>query len=477
MTLSMIFIIPDFMSRAGYYVKSSVLRIIVTLMLAVLAQAGQAESFEQRLENRLETDDVVEVYEWLQSIEDEYGDQVPYLDLRSRFAMRLEDYANAIPVLERLIEVQPGHMGARLDLVIALQLEGRSFEARQQLIELNSLITDKSELPVLAARQLEELNKLLLNGEHDRSNTLSGFVSLGLGHDTNANRGAENRFIRVKLPGDIPIDLELAPESLKTSDPFAEFNAVAEYGAKGQYCQYERCRLWIGGVRFRRYSDLDEFDQRQVYLGTRVSYGGRLRREYTLMAQNVVSSELEFSRIDEQNILSLEYRQLIPGYRYFGGSVRGELIDETRGENATSYLGSLGLNGRIQTGGEPAFQKVNRFLIWTVEASWHTRPDYFAGDTLHLSASAKYPFRMFDTIQGSLGARYNWRRDGDPFNRIFFGDTRREDQEWVISAQLNHPLSERWLLSGNLSHESIESNIELFDVSRSQLSIGIGYQF
>ena len=127
MTLSMIFIIPDFMSRAGYYVKSSVLRIIVTLMLAVLAQAGQAESFEQRLENRLETDDVVEVYEWLQSIEDEYGDQVPYLDLRSRFAMRLEDYANAIPVLERLIEVQPGHMGARLDLVIALQLEGRSF--------------------------------------------------------------------------------------------------------------------------------------------------------------------------------------------------------------------------------------------------------------------------------------------------------------------------------------------------------------
>lgn len=452
------------------------LKASLLLLSAAAAWSFHADPLEQQLLQRLEEHGKAETYEWLHSVAKTYETNPAYYDWLSRFAMEQGDYRRAIPALERLIALEGRHMGARLDLVIALQLEGRSHEAREKLIELNALLTSHDNLPEQARQQLAELNKLLTSPREDNvKRGFAGLVSVGAGHDSNANRGADSKTITVELPGWPPFEMELGPESLKTADEFAELALHLEYGERGAGCRYASCRLWIAGASTRQYASLNEYDQRQLYVGTRKTYGGRYEREYTLLLQNMVSSELEFDRIDEQNILGLEYRQHIPGFRLLGGSIKGELIDETHRNTSTSVLTTVGLNGTLRLNGNPAFNHTNRKLLWEAAASWHERPNYYAGNTQRLWLSANYPFSAFSGWHGTLGASYRWRQDKEPFSEIFFGNTRREDYELLLSAQLHRPLGERWLVSSRAMYEQVDSSIPLFDVSRFQLTFSLSY--
>lgn len=454
--------------------------IALPLLLATTAMTASAQtiSLEQRLLEQLEQGSRVEAYAWLRSIANEQAENPAYYDWLSRFAMEQGDYANAIPALEKLIAMDRRHMGARLDLVIALQLEGRSHEAREQLIELNERLAGFNHLPDQARQQLAELNKLLLESNGNGiQRGFSGLLSAGLGYDSNANRGADEKTITVQLPGGLPFDLELAPESLKTSDEFTELALHTEYGDRGTGCRFESCRLWVAGASTRHYASLDEYDQRQLYLGTRKSYGGKRQREYTLMVQNVVSSKLDFDRVDEQNILGLEYRQRIPGFSLLGGAIKGELIDEVNNDSSTSLMSTLSLNGVIGLNINPVFNHTNRKLLWEAGMSWHERPDYFAGNTQRLWLSANYPVMVLENWQGNLGASYRWREDTETFSEIFFGTTSRQDNEWQVSATLQRALGKQWLVSSRAYFEQVDSNIPLFDVNRFQVSLALAWQF
>ncbi|MEA3299537.1 MAG: tetratricopeptide repeat protein [Pseudomonadota bacterium] len=463
--------------------RALTVRLLSSLALAALLAGGPAladgdsDRLEHALLARLEQDGQAGAYAWLRSIEQDHPDNPVFYDWLSRFAMEQGDYRDAIPALERLIALLPNHMGARLDLVIALQLEGRGHEARDRLIELNGLLDGNDDLPPQARRQLAELNKLLVESSQlTVKRAFSSLLSAGIGYDSNANRGAERDAITVRLPGGIPFELPLTKDSLKTADEFAELSAYVEYGERGNGCRFESCRLWLAGATTRQYASLDEYDQRHLYLGTRKSYGGRHQREYTLMVQNVRTSELDFDRIDEQNILGLEYRQRLPGLPHLAGSVKGEVIDETYGNESTSVMSTLGINGVVGFGGNPTFNHVNRKLLWEITASWHDRPDYNAGDTQRLRLSTTYPFALFENWQGSLAASYRWREDGDAFSPSFFGSTRREDNEWLLGVQLQRPLGKQWLLSSRANYEQVDSSIQLFDVNRFQVTLSLVYQ-
>ncbi|MGD9662881.1 MAG: tetratricopeptide repeat protein, partial [Porticoccaceae bacterium] len=189
------------------------------ILVAILSAPGNCSDFEALLLKQIKSGGNAQGYQWLQSREDVYANNADYYDWLSRLAMDQGDYRNAIPYLETLIELQPRHMGARLDLVIALQLEGRSHEATERLRELNMLVTDLNTLPEQAHRQIVELNRLLIhNGDKTVDHQFRVLVSAGAGFDSNANRGADSKTIPVTLPGGLPFELELTPESLKTED-------------------------------------------------------------------------------------------------------------------------------------------------------------------------------------------------------------------------------------------------------------------
>lgn len=457
----------------------SVIRFALACWLALGASsqlfASADEAFVETLLLRLEEEGQNGAYQWLQSVQAEHRDTPLYYDWLSRFAMDKGDYQRAIPALERLILLEPRHMGARLDLVLALQLEGRSIDARQALQALHGLLPDRTQLPDQAQRQLAELDKLLQPDAAAEPNRFSALVSAGLGHDSNANRGSDDKTLKVNLPGGLPIELVLAPESIKTADEFAEVGLYLEYGKRGTGCRFDDCRQWLAGAMTRRYANLDEYDQRHLYLGTRKSFAGRYQREYSLMVQNLVSSKLEFNRVDEQNILGFEYRQLLPGLPRLGGVVKADLIDEKANDNPVSTMGTVGVNGSLAFGFNPDFRKSGRRLLWEAAGSWHHRPDYFAGDTRRLWLAVNYPLLVAEEWYFNVGVTYRWRNDEEPFSQGFFGDTVRTDKEWLLSAQAQRSLGS-WLLSSRLHYEKTGSNIPLFDVNRLQWTLSVAYQ-
>ncbi len=453
---------------------------LLTALLATLAVAGQP--FEDALVEKLDAEGKQGTYQWLKASGELYRDDPRYYDWLSRFAMDQGDYRTAIPALERLIELMPNHMGARLDLVIALQLEGRSHEARNRLVELNTLLARGSEpLPPQASQQLEELNRLLIAPtEEPATPGLSTLLTLGVGHDSNANRGADSDTITVRIPGFPPFDLPLGRDSIKRGDAFAEAGAHLDYGVRGNGCRYEPCRLWLAGAMTRQYESLDAYNQRHLYLGTRKTYGGQQQREYTLLAHNIRSSEVRFEgldkQIDEQYIVSLEYRQLLPIGRKLSGSLKGDIIEDVHNDESTGYMATVGLNGALSLWGSPSFSQHNRQLLWDASASWHNRPGYYAGDNQRLRLSANFPFAVAGQWQGNLGATYRWRKDEEPFSTIFFGNTVREDNEWVLSASLQRALGLRLHLTSRAHYEVVDSSIPLFDVNRLQVTLGLAYQ-
>lgn len=448
------------------------------ILVAMLSAPGHCSDFETLLLEQLEAGGNAQGYQWLQTQEGNYPGDPRYYDWLSRLAMEQGDYRNAIGYLETLIELQPEHMGARLDLVIALQLEGRSHEATERLRELNALVSAFNTLPEQAQRQIIELNRLLIDNRVEvADNPFRVLLSMGAGFDSNANRGADSKTIPVTLPGGVPFDLELTDESLKTEDEFAELGVHLEYGERGKNCRSQSCRLWVAGASTRQYATLGEYDQRHIYIGTRKALKGRYDQEYTLMLQNIVTSELEFARIDEQYIFGIDYRQRVPGLETLTGALKLEVIDEIESEESATLMSTVTVNGNVDLGRDRNFSKTNKHIFWEAAASWHERPDYFAGSTQRWWLSARYPFSVSENWQSSVAAMYRRRQDSDSFSPLFFGTSERSDNEWALTMSVQRLLGRQWLVSSSARYEIVDSNIPLFDVTRFQLAMNVAYQF
>lgn len=451
----------------------------VLLLLGCCPTLWASADFTPELLERLERDGVDSAAEWLRSQKDRYHNDAIYYDWLSRFAMNAGDYRRAVPTLERLIELEPHHLGGRLDLVLALQLEGRSAEARRELQRLHELLPEAGALPEQARLQIEALDALLQPQRGPQPMQLSAFLAVNAGHDSNANRGSDHDRLTVHFDG-VPIELRLNPDSLKTADEFVDASVHVEYGnrnPRGNHCRFEPCRQWQAGAYTRQHRSLREYDQRHLYIATRKSYGGRYQREYGVTAQNVVSSRLEYTdgKTDEQNIVGVDYRQRLRGRGHLTGAVKVEWIDERRRNESNSLLTTVSVNSRVPLNLNPSFQKIGNHLQWELAASWHRRPGYFAGDTMRYSASASYPFKV-GSWHSSVGLTFRWRTDEELFNPLFFGNTTRRDQEWVFNGQIQRFVG-KWLVNGRLNYEKTSSNIDLFDTTRLQLILGLAYQF
>lgn len=448
------------------------------ILTVVCSSAGlhAADDFTPELLERLERDGVAPSFQWLQDREARYRSDPVYYDWISRFAMSSGDYRRAIPALKRLIELEPRHLGGRLDLVLALQLEGRSAEARRELQQLHKLLPESESLPEQARLQVEALDALLEPKRGPTPKAFTAVLATNVGHDSNANRGSNRDRLTIHFDG-VPIELRLNPDSLKTADEFTEASLHLEYGNRGNECRFEPCRQWQAGAYTRQYQTLSEYNQRHFYVATRKSYAGRYQREYGIIAQNVVSSRLEYTngKADEQNIVGVDYRQRLRGRGHLTGTVKVEWIDEQRRNESNSLLTTLSMNSRIPIKLNPSFKQAGRHILWEMSASWHNRPGYFAGDTQRYSASASYPFRV-GKWHSSVGVTFRWREDEELFNPLFFGDTRRRDQEWVLSGQMQRALGD-WLVNARVNYEEISSNIGLFDTNRLQAILGVAYQF
>lgn len=448
------------------------------LGLAHGAVAGNTRFDEQLLLERLEADGAAATYQWLRNTTPTEATAGAYLDWLARFAMARGDYSFAANTLEQLIERDPLHLGARLDLVLALHLEGRSHEARTRLAELNALlIMSHAPLPPEAERQIVDLNRLLEVGVAEEPEPRwFGIVTAAAGYDSNANRAPSEKIERpVLIPGfgSLVFDNALARDDFHT-----DLGGHIEYGLRPEDCRIRRCLNWMAGVFERRYQEVTDYNQRQMYAGVRHILGGRYQREYSLMARHVQSSQLEFNRVDRQNVLSAEYRQRLPWRPSMVGGVKLELIDDRSVDEDAGWLAAFTLGGLARPwhiGSTPDFARNSQRFRWETGGSWHHRPGYSAGDARRIWGTVIYPLPTKRQWQASASATYQYRFDEYAYFPWVFGSTVRRDHELTVGAQAGRQFGSFQLVA-RLQYEKVFSSVELFDIDRFLLSLNVAYE-
>lgn len=447
-------------------------------LLAAAATATSLDFNEQLLLERVEEDGPTATYRWLKRSQRQYSNQSTYYDWLSRFAMARGDYHRASAALETLIELEPLHLGARLDLVLALHMQGRGHEARQRLAEFNMLIMlSNVPLPIEAARQVQQLNQLLEIGEGaEPKRQWTGLVTAAVGYDSNANRAPASKIEQtVVIPGfgSVVFDNELAQE-----DFYTDLGAHIEQGYRQEDCRIRSCLNVMAGVFERRYEEVTSYNQRQVYAGVQHVLGGRYQREYSLMLRHVRSSQLEFNQIDRQNILSMEYRQRLPWHPSLTGGAKLEIIDDRSVDEEAGWLASVTLGGLArpwQPWSPSTFARNGQRLRWETGGSWHNRPGYTSGDSRRLWGTIIYPLAIKGEWQASASATYQYRFDEHPYFPWVFGDTKRRDHELTIGAQTGRQFGSLQLVA-RVQYEKVFSTIELFDIDRLQVSLNVVYE-
>lgn len=358
--------------------------------------------------------------------------------------MQQGDAETALEALKRIIAIEPTDLGARLDLALLCYHLKQTACARQQLETLQWLIGGSP--PPLAAQQaILWLEAQLKKQSQAPAALASGLWFVEVGHDTNANLGADNRDVRLNLWGELPLTLELADASMQTRDQYVEVGAVALWSVNQTIPEAVRFALadhaqWLAGVSHRAYRSLEGYEQSSLYGGVQW-YKAETQQRISLMANQ------QWLGLEPYRFYVLaEAEQPLPGAEHWLISARYEWIKEQVIRLPSSQRLRLGISYRR------AKAEVN------LEAAWHHRPDRMAGDTLEAVLEGKYHHTLAPGVRLSTYAQLNYTEDTAPYSAQFFGDVQRTETTWQLGAKL----SRRWAggtLDWDTGYEQTRSTI------------------
>lgn len=440
-------------------------RACLAMLLLAVASLGWAADpgLEQRLEARLQRQPLAQAYAWLAEQPLPQAQQAEVLRWLGQMAMQLGDHAAAVEHFERLVLLEPLDLGSRLELTLAYAELGNLPAARASLDALHyhaERHLGDSPPPPAVARALAELESRLASGRMEGLNRLAGqlrgSLALAQGYDSNANLGARSSTISLNLWGEIPLQAELADESLAQPSHYTELASrisVPLYALLPETVS-DDWQLVAGGT-FRRYHELDSLHRRDFYLGAQWQPGER-RQQLSLVAlhQGVEGLPGQWS-------LNADYRRLVN--THWLASVGVQWQDEPyRSASRTLWAG--------------LWREWQRALLHG-RASWQLRPDRAAGDTWRVTLGADTPGWRWQRLTLNAYATLEHRQDTAPYSRQFFGDEPRRETTTTLGTRGRLPLSEALDLTLDASWEHTSASLALFENRRWQLEAGLAWRW
>ena len=432
-------------------------RPLVILLSLVIAPPSHA--FSEKLAEYLKNRQTKEAYQWLIKHQDEQANNPQFNDWLAQLAMQLGQYPQAINALERLILLQPNHLGAQLDLVIAYLKLGNVVRARQEFNQLQQQVSSQKSVPPSAAETIAQLEQQLAN---DSSYRFNGLVQIGGGYDSNVNQGAENDLIRLNIDGQVPVDLELAPESTASEDAFStqrlQLSLKEEPGAN---CGYQ---YWCSGlvldVATRLHHDETRYDQYQGLLGGSLTQLLPERR-------SKLTGYLQYAHLSDSDTLASVAAEFSQRWRLSEQWAGYALYINNRHEEGSSLedsqQSSFTLLGELDNG-----------LYYSLAYGYHNQPGRTSGDTRSSYATLGYKTRLSNWYaQGRFS--YSWEQDSLPYYTPLFGDTVREDTKSSLALSATRALSSHWISTLSFEYSDNRSNIPLFDRDRFEATISFSY--
>ena len=361
--------------------------------------------------------------------------------------------AAAVTRLRALVDANPAHLGAWLDLAIAHCLAGEADAAHRVFLLLES----RADLPPGIA----EVIGWYRSGEcRPRGRPWRGFVSAGVGWARNVNLAPLSD--RIFLPT-LGLDLQLADSSLRRDAPFAQVDMG------GIYALTQDQHWTLGGfAQAVRYRDAADFNltSAQATLGW---------RNYTQTFRGDAQGSYARLWVDGTTRLgaaSGNGSALWPlSGRWWAGAAGG-LTRITYADLATYDARQLELRGRLRWQA-PAL-RLTMDAGWLTDRAMGERPGGDRGGPVLQWQATWFPSPVHSL---DLGVRQTWLRDGDAYSPALFGDTRRAPRLSTVHGTWRRALGNDLVSRVDYRYSVSRDTLPLFSYNAHMLTMSLEWQF
>ncbi len=439
------------------------LRLIAGLFLAIStlppALASTASFDMQQLQSLFERYERKQAYQYASRYRNEMeGD--PYFDYY--YGVSAIDTGHAsegVFALERVLIQFPDDQVARLELARGYFILEEYARARK---EFETVLATRPPQGVVETTQ-QFLDQIRLKEARYRTTT-SGFVSVGLGSDSNVNSGADNDSLTV---------IELSSDSVGQDDTFTELVAsgnIAHPFAPG----------WMANAgltaTLRQNQDFEQFDTQTTTLQagiSRIFKQSRYRGEFIYQRYN-----LDGDKYRDMSGLNLEWHYNLSQQQSLTTGLQYVSLEYPELPFRDSDLATLSLtyNQSFSVALNPVLFAT--FNIGQEMAELDSNSNALSDterDILGLRVGTILSFTPKIALQ--LSANYQTSEyAGEQTFPLFAGITREDDLS-SLDANLLWLFNRSWRLDTRLSYTDNSSNVELYSFDRTLLSINANYSF
>jgi tetratricopeptide (TPR) repeat protein len=383
----------------------------------------------------------------------------PDFDLAFGMAANLVgQYSRAIMALERVVVQNPDNAQARAELGRAL-FAVRDNRAARALLNEGRL----RGVPVVAGESIDQILQAVDRVEADGQSSYKGYAEFGLGHDSNANSGPEQRNFAVPAAGGAILTLD--PALARTRAGFATAGA----GFSGRYIFAPRWSV-IGNVagNVRGYgNDAGQFDTLQVDANLGLSYRVE-REEYTLAAQ-AGTYDIDHARVRNLGGVVGEWTHRFDGFRQFSTYVQltrlsypqQHVADVDRSVVGVTYA-NLFRNGFLAYGGLYAGKENER----------NSGVPYLGHKLVGLRVGGQQPLRQDLSVFGTLS--FEDRKFGGTDPNYLVG---RHDKQVNASIGLTWLPATAWRVTPQLTWVDNKSNAAVAAYDKTVFSVIVRREF
>ena len=420
------------------------------------AQQSQSDSSEVSTEilSLLKSQDLSDAYQLaLQSQFNNEGD--PRFDYAFGAAARANNQLNqAVFAFERVLQVQPNAIDARIALAMSYYDLGNLDAAEKELTTLQSFNLNNATLNNTIQTYLTAIQQK----RAQLDNLLHASARLGFGHDSNPNNGVEDEFITIPSLGPVT----LFDESLENDSAYADFQGQLNYVKPiNQHSSWQVA----GSILHAEYSD--DLALNRTFVTTSLGYSTRLN--------DVDFSGSVFYRplwLDGDSLLDY-YGVIVTASKQVSGpfiagidlSISTEDYTELRGFDRDQLLANAWLEVSQSNG-------AHRFAIRFGQEQAADNNDFLDRDLLGLG----YEWRRRLDQQWEYSVSIDYLDSEYQEVHPLFGVTRK-DRFLSSDVELRYAVAESWALMSKLSYLQNDSDIDLYEYQRVKIWLGASYEF
>jgi tetratricopeptide (TPR) repeat protein len=433
-------------------------RIVVACVLLCASLGAAADAVTDRAKALLQRNDAQAAYKLLLPLEAQRAGDPEYDYLLGIAAIDAGDPERAIFALERVLAVQPDNLQARAEIARAYFVVGERDTAKREFESVRAR--------GVPAEVGETIDRFLSAIESARKTRFNAYIEAGVGHDTNVNSATSQSQVAVPFFGGAIV--QLAPASTETKDDFGFLSAGLAFSNR------------IGGD--------------WSVVGS-ASYYGKYNGDQSQFDTDTLDGALGLRWESGKNALTgaLQVQQ----YNVDGDSFResgGGVLQWQHSLSKTSQLSLFAQHAQLSyPDASQSIRDAQRTIVGAAMArsfSGKTAPVVFASvyggeesedasNVPHLGhkpvgARVGSQWRLAPGTHLVASASVEQRRYGGP-DPLFLIE--RKDTQVDVSLGLTYAFAPKWSVRPQISFTDNDSNIDIYEFSRTVAQIGLRRDF